>query len=83
MNGDRPKKSRWILIVLLGVALILFAGLFLAVEDNPFRPPALAFSIRFDDVTGVREHSKVYFLGIPVGYVTRLSYEPGPGAPAV
>jgi ABC-type transporter Mla subunit MlaD len=53
------------------------------VEDNPFRPPAFAFSIRFDDVTGVREHSKVYFLGIPVGYVMHLDYEPGPGTPAV
>jgi ABC-type transporter Mla subunit MlaD len=83
MNNTKSKKTRLALIVFLGVALILFAGLFFGVEDNPFRKPPLAFSIRFDDVTGIREHSRVYFLGIPVGYVTRLDYAPGPGGPAV
>ncbi|MBV9999590.1 MAG: MCE family protein [Verrucomicrobia bacterium] len=83
MNAGRSRKTRLALIVFLGAALILFAGLFFGVEDNPFRKPPLAFSIRFDDVTGIREHSRVYFLGIPVGYVTRLDYAPGPGAPAV
>jgi ABC-type transporter Mla subunit MlaD len=83
MNDGKSTKTRLALIVFLGVALILFAGLFFGVEDNPFRKPPLAFSIRFDDVTGIREHSRVYFLGIPVGYVTRLDYAPGPGAPAV
>lgn len=83
MNGGKSRKTRLALIAFLGVALILFAGLFFGVEDNPFRKPPLAFSIRFDDVTGIREHSRVYFLGIPVGYVTRLDYAPGPGTPAV
>jgi ABC-type transporter Mla subunit MlaD len=83
MNRDRPRHASITLVVFVGLALALFAGLFYAVEDNPFRKPALAFSIRFDDVTGVREHSKVYFLGIPVGYVSHLDYEPGTAAPAV
>lgn len=83
MNGGKSRKTKLAMIVFLGVALILFAGLFFGVEDNPFRKPPLAFSIRFDDVTGIREHSRVYFLGIPVGYVTRLDYAPGAGAPAV
>lgn len=83
MNDAKPTKPKLALIVFLGAALILFAGLFFGVEDNPFRKPPLAFSIRFDDVTGIREHSRVYFLGIPVGYVTGLGYAPGPGAPAV
>jgi ABC-type transporter Mla subunit MlaD len=83
MNHDRPQKTKSTFIAFAGTAVILLGGLFYAVEDNPFRKPALAFSIRFDDVTGVREHSKVYFLGIPVGYVTRLDYEPGSAVPAV
>src|SRR5918911_2028461 len=83
MNDAKSRKTRLALIVFLGVALILLAGLFFGVEDNPFRKPPLAFSIRFDDVTGIREHSRVYFLGIPVGYVSRLDYAPGPGTPAV
>ncbi|HEY0791229.1 MAG TPA: MlaD family protein [Chthoniobacterales bacterium] len=83
MNGNRPQKARLTLLAFAFLALVLFGGLFYAVEDNPFRRPALAFSIRFDDVTGVREHSKVYFLGIPVGYVSRLDYEPGTAVPAV
>ncbi|MBV9491592.1 MAG: MCE family protein [Verrucomicrobia bacterium] len=83
MNDDRPKKNAVILALFFGLGLVLLAGLFFGVEDNPFRPPALSFSIRFDDVTGVREHSKVYFLGIPVGYVTHVDYAPDAEGPAV
>src|SRR6516225_10198934 len=75
MNGGDLKK-RLGLILGVAVVLLLFAGLFFGVEDNPFRKPFLSFSIRFDDVAGVRERSKVFFLGIPVGYVKRLEYAP-------
>jgi ABC-type transporter Mla subunit MlaD len=76
MNSGDLKKT---LGLVLGVAvvLLLFAGLFFSVEDNPFRKPFLTFSIRFDDVAGIRERSKVYFLGIPAGYVKSLDYAPG------
>jgi len=74
--NDGEGRRRLGLILGVVVALLLFAGLFFGVEDNPFRKPFLSFSIRFDDVAGVRERSKVFFLGIPVGYVKRLEYAP-------
>jgi len=76
MNGGQLRK-RLGLILGVGIVLLLFAGLFFGVEDNPFRKPFLTFSIRFDDVAGIRERSKVFFLGIPAGYVKRMEYEPG------
>jgi ABC-type transporter Mla subunit MlaD len=75
-NGD-PKKQRAFLVVGIVVVLLLLAGLFLGVEENPFRKPFLTFTVRFDDVSGIHEHSKVTFLGIPAGYVKRLDYAPG------
>ncbi len=79
----RSKKTqswvdRWAAVILL-----LFVGLFFGVEENPFRKPFLTFSIRFDDVSGIHERSKVTFLGIPAGYVKRLEYAPGSGESAV
>src|SRR5215472_8348991 len=82
MNGGDLKK-RLGLILGVAVVLLLFAGLFFGVEDNPFRKPFLTFSIRFDDVSGIHERSKVTFLGIPAGYVKRLDYAPGSGESAV
>jgi ABC-type transporter Mla subunit MlaD len=76
MNDLKAKKKPIRVIIGIFLVLILFAGLFFGVEDNPFRKPALQFSIQFDDVTGIRERSKVYFLGIPIGYVRRLEYDP-------
>src|SRR5262249_40173892 len=83
MSDSDPKKNRIGLIVGVVVILLLFAGLFFGVEDNPFRKPFRTFSIRFDDVSGVHERSRVTFLGIPVGYVKRLDYAPGSGESAV
>jgi ABC-type transporter Mla subunit MlaD len=71
------------LIIGAAVILLLFVGLFLGVEENPFRKPFLTFSIRFDDVSGIHERSRVTFLGIPAGYVKRLEYAPGSGESAV
>src|SRR6516165_6482863 len=76
MNGSNLKK-RLGLILGVAVVLLLFAGLFFGVEDNPFRKPFLTFSIRFDDVAGIRERTKVYFLGIPAGYAKSMEYAPG------
>jgi ABC-type transporter Mla subunit MlaD len=76
MTDHAPKWNRVGLIIGIAVVLLLFAGLYFGVQDNPFRKPALTFSIRFDDVTGIRERSKVLFLGIPIGYVTNLDYAP-------
>jgi ABC-type transporter Mla subunit MlaD len=76
MNGGSLKK-RLGLVLGVAVVLLLFAGLFFSVEDNPFRKPFLTFSIRFDDVAGIRERSKVSFLGIPAGYVKSMEYAPG------
>ena len=83
MSDSDPKKYRIGLIVGAVVILLLFAGLFFGVEENPFRKPFLTFSIRFDDVSGIHERSRVTFLGIPVGYVKRLDYAPGSGQSAV
>src|SRR6516162_7517863 len=76
MNGSEAKKRLGLILGAISV-LLLFAGLFFGVEDNPFRKPFLTFSIRFDDVAGIRERSKVSFLGIPAGYVKSLEYAPG------
>ena len=78
-----PKKTIIWLLVGLGVILLLLAGLYYGVEDNPFRKPYLTFTIEFDDVSGVREQSKVTFLGIPAGYVRHLDYLPGENPSAV
>jgi ABC-type transporter Mla subunit MlaD len=77
MNDGDPKRHRVGLIVGIALILLLVAGLFFGVEENPFRKPFLTFSIRFDDVSGIHERSKVTFLGIPAGYVSRLDYAPG------
>jgi ABC-type transporter Mla subunit MlaD len=77
MSEDDPKKQGIRLIIGIGVVLLLFAGLFFGVEENPFRKPFLTFTVRFDDVSGIHEHSKVTFLGIPAGYVKELDYAPG------
>src|SRR5271166_3169102 len=81
-EGDQKKHRVW-LIVAAAIILLLFVGLFLGVEENPFRKPFLTFSIRFDDVSGIHERSRVTFLGIPTGYVKRLEYAPGSGESAV
>jgi ABC-type transporter Mla subunit MlaD len=83
MSDSDPKKRIIGLIVGVAVVLLLFAGLFFGVEENPFRKPFLTFSIRFDDVSGIHERSRVTFLGIPAGYVKRLDYAPGSGQSAV
>jgi ABC-type transporter Mla subunit MlaD len=83
MNDNKPGKGRIRLIVGIGLTLLLFAGLYFGIEDSPFRTPYLTFSIMFDDVTGIRERSKVTFLGIPAGYVRQLDYAPGTGESAV
>ncbi|HKM59002.1 MAG TPA: MlaD family protein [Chthoniobacterales bacterium] len=77
MSDGDPKKRGISLIVGIAVVLLLLAGLYFGVEENPFRKPYLTFTIRFDDVAGIHERSKVTFLGIPAGYVTRLDYAPG------
>jgi ABC-type transporter Mla subunit MlaD len=77
MSDGDPKKQRFGLIVGIAVILLMFAGLFFGVEENPFRKPVLTFTVRFDDVSGLHEHSKVTFLGIPTGYVKQLDYAPG------
>ena len=77
MSDGNPKKQKIWLIVGIAVALLLLAGTFLGVEENPFRKPFLTFTVRFDDVSGIHERSKVTFLGIPAGYVKQLDYAPG------
>jgi hypothetical protein len=77
MSDGDPKKNRIGLIVGIALFLLLLAGLFFGVEQNPFRKPFLTFTVRFDDVSGIHERSKVTFLGIPAGYVRKLDYVPG------
>lgn len=77
MSDDHPKKQRVLLLVGVAIFLLLLAGLFFGVQENPFRKPFLTFTVRFDDVSGIHERSKVTFLGIPAGYVKQLDYEPG------
>src|SRR5467141_1677723 len=77
MSEDDPKKQRVWLLVGIAIILLLAVGLFFGVEENPFRKPFLTFTVRFDDVSGIHERSKVTFLGIPAGYVKQLDYVPG------
>jgi ABC-type transporter Mla subunit MlaD len=77
MSDGDSKKRGISLIGGIAVVLLLLAGLYFGVEQNPFKKPFLTFTIRFDDVAGIHERSKVTFLGIPAGYVTRLDYAPG------
>src|SRR5580692_2039127 len=77
MSDDHPKKQRTLLIIGVAITLLLLGGLFFGVQENPFRKPFLTFTVRFDDVSGIHERSKVTFLGIPAGYVKRLDYAPG------
>ncbi len=77
MSDGSSKKQIVGLIVGIAIVLLLLAGLFFGVEQNPFRKPFLTFTIRFDDVSGIHERSKVTFIGIPAGYVKRLDYAPG------
>jgi ABC-type transporter Mla subunit MlaD len=77
MSEGDPKKQRVLLIVGIPVVALLAAGLFFGVQENPFRKPFLTFTVRFDDVSGIHERSKVTFLGIPAGYVKQLDYAPG------
>lgn len=77
MSDGDPKKRGISLTVGIAVVLLLGAGLYFGVEENPLRKPFLTFTIRFDDVAGIHERSKVTFLGIPAGYVTGLDYAPG------
>jgi ABC-type transporter Mla subunit MlaD len=83
MSDTDPKKRGVSLMFGIVFVLLLLAGLFFGVEENPFRKPFLTFTIRFDDVSGIHERSKVTFLGIPAGYVTRLDYAPGERQTAV
>src|SRR6202047_2351029 len=83
MSEGDPKKQRVLLILGVPVVLLLAAGLFFGVEQNPFRKPFLSFTVRFDDVSGIHERSKVTFLGIPAGYVKQLEYAPGSRQTAV
>ena len=77
MSDGEPKKQKVWLIVGVVLTLLLLAGLFFGVQENPFRKPFLTFTVRFDDVSGIHERSKVTFLGIPAGYVKQLDYAPG------
>src|ERR1700730_17032069 len=77
MSDGEPKKQKVWLIVGVVLTLLLLAGLFFGVQENPFRKPFLTFTVRFDDVSGIHDRSKVTFLGIPAGYVKELDYEPG------
>src|ERR1700740_1533075 len=83
MSDGDPKKRGISLTVGIAVVLVLLAGLYFGVEENPLRKPFLTFTIRFDDVAGIHERSKVTFLGIPAGYVTGLDYAPGSRETAV
>jgi ABC-type transporter Mla subunit MlaD len=67
MSDGSAKKQIVGLIVGIAIILLLLAGLFFGVEQNPFRKPFLTFTIRFDDVSGIHERSKVTFIGIPAG----------------
>jgi ABC-type transporter Mla subunit MlaD len=69
------KGKSWIL-ALFCIVVLLSAGLYVAVEDNPFRGPKLRLNIRFEDAAGVHNQSKVTFLGIPVGSVNSIEYAP-------
>jgi ABC-type transporter Mla subunit MlaD len=69
------------LIISIGLIVLLGVVLYYGVEENPFRPAKKTFTIRFDDATGIHPRSTVTFLGIRVGNVQSVDYDPDPKVP--
>ena len=74
----RPYHTPSILTV-AGVALAFLLFVVFAISGNPFGRKPQSISAMFDDVTGVKEGSQVLFLGMPVGKVKSMRYEPPRG----
>jgi ABC-type transporter Mla subunit MlaD len=69
------------LIISIGLVVLLGVLLYYGVEENPFRPAKKTLTIRFDDATGIHPRSAVTFLGIRVGNVQSVDYDPDPKVP--
>ncbi len=64
-----------LVLLIVGVAVVLLYALYRAV-GGAGAGAKLSFAASFDDVTGIKEKSKVLFKGMPVGSVGGLMYEP-------
>jgi ABC-type transporter Mla subunit MlaD len=63
-----------LVLLIVGVAGILLFAIYRAIGGGS--GTKLSFAASFDDVTGIKEKSKVLFKGMPVGSVGALQYEP-------
>lgn len=68
---------RYISLIIGALVLIILVGVFLVKVPTSPLSPKLTFQVTFPDVRGLREHSKVSYLGLPAGYVTALEVEQG------
>jgi phospholipid/cholesterol/gamma-HCH transport system substrate-binding protein len=67
--------------LLIVIGLLMLGGLYVLLR--PFTPRRVPYIIETDlGVTGLREQSTVFFRGVPVGIVERVSFSPG-GFPTV
>jgi paraquat-inducible protein B len=63
-----------LVLLIVAVAGILLFAIYRAIGGGS--GTKLSFAASFDDVTGIKEKSKVLFKGMPVGTVGALQYEP-------
>lgn len=78
MKFPKPFKisqDATLVLLIVGVAAVLLYALFRAVGGGG-AGAELSFAASFDDVTGIKEKSKVLFKGMPVGSVGGLMYDP-------
>lgn len=64
-----------LVLLIVAVAGILLFAIYRAIGGGS--GTKLSFAASFDDITGIKEKSKVLFKGMPVGSVGALQYEPG------
>ncbi|QIF03360.1 MlaD family protein [Roseimicrobium sp. ORNL1] len=63
-----------LVLLIVAVAGILLFAIYRAIGGGS--GTKLSFAASFDDITGIKEKSKVLFKGMPVGSVGALQYEP-------
>ncbi len=63
-----------LVLIIIGVAALLMYALYRATGGGGSRPATSIVAV-FEDVTGIKERSKVLFKGMPVGSVSKLVYD--------
>jgi len=64
-----------IVVVTIAAAGLLTFALYHATRGSAAKKTQISFVASFNDVTGIKEHSKVLFKGMPVGTVGEMAYD--------